>query len=1045
MKHKILYTLLAWCVSLGLAFAQGRAVSGTVTDADSGEGVPGVSVFLKGTTTGTTTDVNGKYELSVPNPSGDVLVFQLVGYGTREITLTADAVVDVKLATDAGTLGEVVVVGYGTQDKRSLTGSITSIKGADISNLATASFDQQLGSRVAGVQVTVGNGVMGAAPRIRIRGQNTISGGGSPLIVIDNVPMISGAVNGFNNALADLNPSDIESYEVLKDGSATAIYGSRAANGVILITTKRGKKGKTKVSYDTWIATSSAAKRFDLLNAEEFVTINNEKVRWNNPNAAAQFAMRPDGQSFDWQDEVFRNGFQQNHNVSFTGGTDNTSFFFSGGYTSLEGHVVANNMKRFSFRGNIDQKINKYLNAGLSLGLTKTENVGLNSGRNNLSGNIFAATRMYPNVEPLNPDHPTGYNIEPGANALAKGVNSATIENNVPNIAFVLANNKQTSTNYRVLGNAYAEVVIPQVEGLKLRTQYAVDVLNNRGFSYLDPRHGDGFSGGGSVTESNSDITRWNWQNTISYDRLFNQSHRVNVVVGNEYQSQVSRGFSANASALSSGFFGENGIVSGTFTTPTATGSLTPTGFDSFFGRVSYGFKDKYLASLSVRNDGLSSLPKETRRGTFVGGSLGWRITGEEFFKNIEALSFINDFKIRGSYAEVGNDDIGAFPYLSLLGSAQYGSQNGVSLGINGLIGNPALKWEKSAKTNFGVDLAFLDSRFAVTFDYYRNNVSQLVLQTPTPPSAGVPGNTIAQNVGALYNQGIELRVIAKVIDDKGDNNKFSWTVDANLTTNKNQITELYNGQDILFNNNINRVGNPVGALFGVQFEGVNSANGNPIYRKIDGSLVQLNINNNTYVAYNPNEPTNITTAATFSPAAERVLLGRTNPAWFGGISNTLRFKGFDFEVFVRYSGGNKIMNITRADLLTLGRTNNGTEILERWTTPGQVTNIPRLRFQNDNFSYLAGLTNSQFVEKGDFFRVQNITLGYSLPQSVMKTLNISRLRVYAQVQNAFTFTKYKGLDPEINANGDTNSQFGIDYNTNPLARIFTFGLNVGF
>jgi TonB-linked SusC/RagA family outer membrane protein len=924
----------------------------------------------------------------------------------------------------------------------------TCIKGADLANLATPSFDQQLGSRIAGVQVTVGNGIMGAAPRIRIRGQNSISGGGSPLIVIDNVPMISGALNTFNNALADLNPADIESYEVLKDGAATAIYGSRAANGVILITTKRGKKGKTKVSYDTWIATASAAKRFDLLNAEQFVAINNEKVRWNNPNAAPQFSMRPDGQSFDWQDEVFRKGFQQNHNISFSGGSDGTSYFFSGGYTELQGHVVSNDMKRFTFRGNIDQKVNKYLNLGVSLSLTKTENAGLNTGRNSLSGNIFAATRLFPNVDPLNPAHPTGYSIDFATpSALDRGPNLNPVENNVPNIAFVLKNNKQTSTNYRVISNAYAELVIPQVEGLKLRTQYAVDVLNNRGFSYLDPRHGDGISAVGSVTESNSDITRWNWQNTLNYDHLFNDAHRVNVVLGNEYQSQVSRGFSANATALSSGFFGENGIVSGTFTTPAVTGSSTPTGFDSFFGRVSYGFKDRYLASFSIRNDGLSSLPKETRRGTFLGGSLGWRISGEEFFKNIAALSFINDFKIRGSYAEVGNDDIGAFPYLSLLGSAQYGSQNGVALGINGLVGNPALKWEKSAKTNIGLDLAFLDSRFTITFDYYRNNVSQLVLQTPTPPSMGIPNNTIAQNVGALYNQGIELRVVANILNPKGESDKLSWTVDANLTTNKNQVTELYSGQDILFPNNINRVGSPVGALFGVQFEGVNTANGNPIYRRINGELVQLNINNNTYVAYNPAEPNNVTTALTtaFSPAAERVILGQTNPAWFGGISNTLRYKGFDFEVFARYSGGNKIMNVTRVDLLTLTRTNNGTEILDRWTTPGQVTNVPRLRTQNDNSNYLSGITNSQFVEKGDFLRVQNIILGYTFPQSLIQKLNVSRIRVYGQIQNVLTWTKYRGLDPEVNANGDTNSQFGVDANTNPLARVFTFGLNIGF
>jgi len=1037
-------------VSFGLAYAQ-RTVSGTVTDSKTAEPVVGASVFQKGTTNGVSTNTDGKYEITVPNGDGNALVIQLLGYQTQEVPLGAEAIADVKLISDDNALGEVVVIGYGVQDKRSLTGSITTVKGSDIANLATPSFDQQLSGRIAGVQVTVGNGVMGAAPRIRIRGQNSISGGGSPLIVIDNVPMITGdntQGTTVGNALADINPSDIESYEVLKDGAATAIYGSRAANGVILITTKRGKKGKTKVSYDGWIASSQPANRFKLLDSEQFVAISNEKERWNNPAAAAQFFNRADGKSFDWQDEIFRTGFQHNHNVSFTGGTDNTSFFFSGGYTELEGHVKSNNMRRFTFRGNIDQKINKYLNAGVSMSLSRIENKGLNTGRNSLSGNLFAATRMYPNVDPLDANDLTGYSIDNiNTQVLDRGPNNLLIDSNLPNIAFVLANNKNNADNYRILSNVYAELLIPQVDGLKIRTQYAVDIFSNSDFTFWDPRHGDGGGArGGLVSQAQSNITRWNWQNTISYNKVFAESHRVNIVAGNEYQAQKASTFNASATALADKFFGQETIVSGSFVTPTAGGGATPRGFDSYFARASYGFKDRYLASFTVRRDAISSLSKDNRRGTFMGGSLGWRVSEETFFKNITFLNFINDFKIRGSYAQVGNDDIGAFPYLSLLGAAQYGSQNGVGFGRNGNAGNSDLKWEKSAKTDVGVDMAFLDSRITVTFDYYRNNVSDLVLNAPTALSLGIPGNAIAKNIGSLYNQGIELRVMAKIIDDKGSRDKFGWTADVNLTTNKNQITALNEGQDILFPYNINRVGNPVGALYGVQFEGVNPANGNPIYRRINGELVQGNILTNTYVSYNSANPTDLTPlTAPFSPSAERVVLGQTNPTWFGGFSNTLRYKGFDFEVFLRYSGGNKIMNVTRTELLTTSRFNNGTEILERWTTPGQVTDVPRFRLQNDAFNYLTGLTNSQFIEKGDFMRVQNIIIGYTFSESAVKILGLSRLRAYAQVQNAFRFTKYKGIDPELNSNGDTNSQFGVDHNTNPLPRTFTFGVNVGF
>ncbi|QNE41826.1 TonB-dependent receptor [Hymenobacter sp. NBH84] len=1057
-------SILLMITLLQQVVAQSRNVSGRVTDRENGDGLPGVTVVVQGTSNGVSTNSDGTYTLTVPSEGG-ILVFSSVGYVSQQRTIGNESQINIGLSVDTKQLSEVVVTGYGTQEKRDVTGAISSVKGDEIANLATPSFAQQLAGRAAGVQVTTPSGLLGATPRIVIRGTNSISSGTFPLVVVDGVPILTGNQSGVtpNNPLADINPSDIESYEVLKDGSATAIYGSRAANGVILITTKKGKLGRARISYDNYFGWASTLKRYDVLNADQFIEINNEKYRNLNGESAAAIALPyndVNGQpvSTDWQDQIFRTGFQQNHALSVAGATEKTRYFFSAGYTDQKAVIDANSLNRITFRANLDQEIVKWFRVGMNLGLTRTENNGLNTSINGLSGNVTNALSLFPNVPARNPDG-TPYIDATGA-TVGLGNNTIPIAFAYPNILFPLDNNVYRATNYRILGNVYAEA--EPVKGLVFRTQYGTDVFLNDDFQYNDPRHGDGRGANGLIYQQFAPTLRWNWQNTVSFNKVVADSHKFNIVAGAEYQKTTSRSYYSQATGLSDRFFGPENIISGTFTTPNIGGGYVQTGFDSYFGRFNYAFKDRYLVSATLRADALSSLPSANRRGYFPGGSLGWRISEEGFFKNSGVGSWWNDLKIRGSYAAVGNVNIGSFPYASLFGAGKYGSQNGIGYNVNGQFGNNELQWESSKKIDVGIDLGFLDNRITASADYYRNNVDDLILFVRLPLSLGVPGNGYNANIGRMRNEGFEFTINTQNIN-KAD---FTWSTSFNFSTNKNRVLALNNNEDVINTYNVVRVGQPVGALFGYEYVGVNPSFGYPIYRKNDenGTLVQGNIDGlnggsrNTYYLYDPANPS----AANVNPreatagqpaivgnrssltATDKKILGNTNPTFFGGLTNSFAWKGFDLEIFARFSGGNKIMNVTRQQLLRQEFLNNSTEILDRWTTPGQVTSTPKLVYTNSDFINQNNNALSRFVEKGDFIRLQNITLGYTLPKAALGSA-LSRVRVYGQVQNIATITKYKGVDPEVNSNGQTNTQQGIDYNSNPQQRVYTAGLNVAF
>ncbi len=1036
-----LFLLLFGVVFFAASALAQRTITGKVTD-EKGAAVANASVIVKGTTTGTTSKADGTFSLSIP-ANARVLVISSVDMLTQELNIGSQSSFDVVLKGEDKVMQEVVVVGYGTQQKKAFTGSASKVDAKEFANLITPSIDKQLAGRAAGVQVTNQGGLVNTPARIFIRGINSISQNTQPLFVVDGVPIISGnlAATTNSNALGDINPADIENIEVLKDGSATAIYGSRAAAGVVLITTKKGTKGRAKVTYDMSLGFSNVLKRFDLLNAEEFVVISNEKFA--NAGVAPRAGVNPGGVNTDWQSEsLIDNALVQNHNLSFQGGSAKTTFYFSANYTKQQGVVKTNQNIAYRIRMNLEHELNNFIKIGNNLTVSRQVDRDQNNGSNALSGSIASALRLLPNVAAYNPLHPTGFNISfPAANSIPVGPNSASVDDNFTNVAFTLANNKFTSDKYRIINNAFIELSF--TKRLKFRSVGSADFFDDYSFQSLDPRHGDGFSSGGIAFNSNQNQLRYVWQNYFNYN-LTGRKHSLYLTAGHEVQSQTNKFLQAQGASVADFFFLKENLISGSASTQTVGGGYSKASFESLFGRINYDFKNKYFFQASIRRDGQSSLAKDKRYGNFPGYSFGWRISEEGAWKDNKFLSkWFPEVKLKYSYAKVGNT-LGGFPYLSAtFGPALYGGLNGITLNF---IGNPALQWETSAKIDVGAEISMLNNRINMTFDWFKNDVDNLVLAVPTPASAGIPGNSISQNIGQLENKGIEFSIDVSIFRKKD----FNWDFNFNYSNVKNKITKLYdiNGVPVPFIQNgaynLIRVGDPINIIYGYRSAGVNTANGNPMYYKADGRLVQHNIANNTfYYITGPNDGSTTPANATTMTFGDRQNLGQGIPVYFGAFTNNFRYKQFELEVMFRYSGGNQIMNVTRQEaLMSNSFHNNGREILQRWQKPGDVTNVPRLRWGQSNNINQNGLAISRFVESGDYLRLQNVVLSYTFDKNLISRVfkgYVDNVKFYLQGQNLHVWTDYSGADP------DNITAGGIDAAVAPQIRTISFGLSVGF
>ncbi|MFT3826782.1 MAG: TonB-dependent receptor [Chitinophagaceae bacterium] len=1048
--RKMLSLVIATLLFAGqLAAQSSRTITGKVADA-SGNPIPNASVVVKGTTNGTTSKPDGTYSVTVPADS-KILVISAVGYAPYEVSIGNKGIINASLESNEKNLQEVVVVGYGTQQKKSFTGSAAKIDAKEFANLVTPSVDKQLAGRATGVQVTSVGGGVNTPARIRIRGTASLSQGNDPLIVVDGVPILSGNLAGTtnSNALGDINPSDIESLDVLKDGSATAIYGSRAAAGVILITTKKGAKGRAKINYDGFVGFSSALKKFDVLNAKQFETIANEKLSNAGLAARAGVNASADTSDTDWQKNVMiNNALANSHTLSMQGGGDKTTYYFSLNYAYQKGIIISNYNRAYRVRLNIEHEANKFFKLGSNLSVSRQEDGDQNNGSNALGGAIASSLRQLPNVSPYSSTHFTGYNINyPISSSMTPGPNSQTVDDNFSNVAFTLRNNKYYSDKYRIVENAFVE--ISPVKGLKVRSQVGIDMLNDYSFQGLSPYHGDAYgtpAGGtnGSLYNVTQNWLRLVWSNYFNYNLTLAKYHNFMLTGGTETQKETYKWFSATGTNISDVFFIKENLISGVASIQSVGGNYDVRGFQSFFGRLNYDFANKYFAQATIRRDGQSALAPGKRYGNFPGFSVGWRPSEEKFWQN-SLGKVINEAKLKASYAKVGNT-LSNYPYLSTYGSAAYGNLSGISPSS---IGNPELRWETSAKYDIGIELGILNNRFNLTADWFLNDVDNLVLAVPMPPSAGVPGSSINQNIGKLKNKGIELSVNGTIISKKD----FTWDVNVNYSSVKNKIVSLYEigGQPVLFiengSYNLIRVGDPMNIIYGYDFAGVNPANGNPMYNKSDGTLVQLNLNSTAgtvgsyYLATKGQAA--LGTQSSLSASTDRKNLGQGIPTWFGAFTNTFNYKGIGLEIMLRYSGGNKIMNYTRQEvLMNQSFQNNGTEILERWTTVGQETNVPKLYFGQGNNINLTSSANSRFVEKGDYLRLQNVVLSYTLNSKLLDTWTkgyVRSVKLYAQGQNLHVWTKYKGADP------DNISAAGVDAAVAPQVRTVSFGLSVGF
>lgn len=1042
--RKILLVLagLLWAVTSLLAQTN-HTVKGKVTD-ESGIGLPGVSVSLPGGKTGTVTDSKGEFSLSVPETTKS-LSASFVGYESQTMAIKGGSVGNIVLLPDAKAISEVVVVGYGTQRKKDVTGSIVSIKGGAVAELAVQSFESGLGGRAAGVQITVPNGIVNNPPVFRIRGANSISMSAYPLIVIDGVPTFSGDVGSSNaplNPLASVNPSDIASIDIAKDAAATAIYGSRAANGVVFITTRKGKAGRPKVSYSGWVGSTKPTRLPEVLNSAQYLEIKNEGLK--NAGSTDVYVPNQDasGKTIDtkWMDVVYREkAISQSHSVNVSGGTENTSYYFSGGYTKQQGILKRNEFARKNLLFNIDQQLGKAFTIGARINFSNEQSL-ISGSSGSLEGEAFnsgglarLAFLTSPLVAPKNDDG--SYNVS--GSGLGGGKNKLPIGIYNPLVLLDL-DHSNTESNH-LQGNIYLQ--LKPFSWMTLKTQYGADYILLNNDIYQNNISGDAVASQGDVTSAYSQYKRWVLTNTIQLDRSFGK-HNLSFLAGSEQQRDARERYGLERQKQMDNYF--NNSEGGWLVDLSRYLLRRENYLLSAFSRLNYNYKEKYYVSANVRQDQYSAFGPNYKKGTFYGFSAGWEITKESFWRNAGLDNVFSGFKIRASHGKVGNfAGLGDYDALSLYKPSPYGGNPSIYFNQ---AGNPNLNWETSKKTDIGFTYGLLNNRISGEFSYYYNDINGLILFVPQMPSAGIPITsttatiaTIPTNVGSMYNKGVEFSVNAAVIDKKN----FSWNSSFNIAFNKNQITSL--AGDItaipfvtssLEQTSINKVGHPASMLYVVRTKGVDPATGRRIF--INAKDEEVYFSNSDAVKYKYADGK----AAPAIGVKDAVAYKNTNPKILGGFENTFRYKDFELNVLLTYQTGFYVYYGSNAGMRDQRYWNNSTDVLNRWQKAGDQTDVPRL-VNGDNISNGSSFAIAANVFKGDFVKLSTVGLSYNLPESMAKSIHLTGARVFLRGQNLALITKYPGPDPEVSSNGNNASGQGVDRNTIGNGRTITVGLNI--
>ncbi|WP_262732674.1 SusC/RagA family TonB-linked outer membrane protein [Gaetbulibacter sp. NE] len=961
------------------AIAQ-KKISGQILD-NNKVPLPGVSIIIKGTTIGTSTDFDGNYSIDQGIESNSILVISYLGFNTQEIMVGDQTIINVTLEENINALNEVVVVGYGSQLKKDITGSVTTIDGDNFESRPNTQLGSLLQGQSAGVQVVSSSGKPSGGFSVRIRGTNSINASSEPLYVVDGVPTTD---------TRSINPSDIDTITVLKDASSSAIYGAQGANGVVLITTKRGTTAKPEISLDTYSGFSQVWKTLPVLNGEQYRDLMTEmglSTDWENYTERT-----------DWQNEIFQNGFSQNYQASVSGRSESTNYFVSAGYLSQEGAVRSSEMQRTNFKINLDQEINDWLKVGTRMAYTIYSDVDVNDNNSVNQGGVLLGALTTPSIIGV-------FNED--------GMFTSNPFQNWENPLASTDGLDREFNEQRIIGNIYLEAKF--LKNFKYRFNYGIDNGHGVFDSFLDPfRTGFGVAIGGQGINNTDKRSYYIVENTLSFNKSFNK-HSVEALVGS-----VAQKFKFENSAIQTRNFS-----SATISTPNggsevflASASKSEKSNASFLSRINYSYDDKYLLTANFRADGSSVFGPNKRWGYFPSFSLGWRVSNERFFKDD---SFINDLKIRAGWGLVGNDNIAPYSYLGRVGSGANYPFGGVAQPgtFPASIENLELKWEESEQTNVGIDVSLFNSRINFTADAYIKKTRDLLLNAPLPTATGF--DSAIQNIGEIENKGLEFALNTVNVTSKN----FSWNTGFNISFNRNEVINLV-GQELLQGGitggrgeaSLVREGKPLGTLYGYIFGGVDPMTGDAYYIDRNGN-------------------------STFTPSPEdRTIIGDANPDFYYGITSSLNYKGFGLFLFLQGSQGNDMLNVTRIETEgMIDPKNQSTAVLDRWRQPGDITNIPRASFGNSDNSRVS----TRFIEDASYLRFKTITLSYDLSKEVIKQLGITAFKIYGTVENIFTITDYSGFDPEVNAFGGNNTVQGIDFGTYPQTRNLIFGINITF
>lgn len=1049
-KTKTVMAMRHWFVlSISLVFcsilnAQEIRISGTVSD-ELGQPLPGASIVEKGTANGVTSDFDGNYSITVSD-GYTTLVFSYVGYLSKEVGINARTSLDVALEPDVAQLDNVVVVGYGTQKKAVVTGAVAAISADEITQTPVTGFDQALQGRISGVQVTQNSGEPGGSVSVRIRGVGSLSSSNEPLYVVDGIPY----TDGINN----INPNDIERIDVLKDAASAAIYGSRASNGVVLITTKRGKVGKLTTTLDTYTGFSTVNRKIDLLNGPDFARLANQSLAnageptnpaWDNPSSLP---------SYDWQDAMFTTAVIHSTNVSISGGGEKMRNLLSLGYFDQGGVVAGSDFKRYSARYNIDYDITDKLRVGgnISLSFVDQNLVGVEDG---FSGVVNTIIQMQP-TDPIKTsqegafgDHLYGWN---GYSFTRVGANATYYPVGLNNPIYFNRNHEtNTREDKQILGSLFAEYdIIPE---LKAKTMINV----NQGDSFAVqtfPNAPAEITGVGPFfpsvyNESWSRFNEWNWINTLSFNKLIGK-HNFGMTVGTDVLERKQQFVNIGTVGVPDG---QQNINASDVDGRQIQGFPAANSLVSYFGRVNYEFDEKYLLTATIRHDGSSKFGPNNKFGTFPSVSAGWRISEENFLKE---SNFVDELKLRASYGEVGNQNIGDFRFLNTFtndaGLYEYtlgtGETSVVAIRPNNF-GDPDIQWEVSTQTNFGLDASFLKGKLSLVADYYIKDQEKLLGFVPVPNFTGVPNGEIFRNGFSLRNKGLELALGYR--DTFGD---FGISVDANFATLDNELTELFASENSFISQSISvatgtisddnaqtrsQVGERAANFWGYVTDGIfqnaeevaasgqtGVSPGDRRYKDLNGDGV---VNSN-----------------------DKTIIGNGIPGYTYGLNIRTTYKNFDFSVFLNGQGDVDIANMTKfftgslRYFNTTGMVNGSADLVNSWTGPGTSNSLPRLDYDAPTSNRFF---SDAYIEDGSFLRIQNIQLGYTLPNKVNELLGIQSLRIYSAVQNLYTFTSYSGYDPEVGSalvGGQRNVlTTGTDYGRYPVPTTLTVGLNLKF